>query len=198
VSRRAAPERPDPDAWTALREQSVAHALWLDRAVVMLFAALTGLAVVGFTLLANAASYAHKQLRSAPPLGSWAPWFMLVWTPLLTVALLAWTRRFAPGALGSGIPQEVRAVDDDLTPAQRRALVSGGLLAGVVAVAVFGNQSHFGRLRVPSLSWVLLVPGLVVALVCGLAAVLPLRAPAADAWRRSARHGRSRPVRLLD
>jgi H+/Cl- antiporter ClcA len=259
----AAPERPDPDAWTALREQFVAHALWLDRAVVMLFAALTGLAVVGFTLLAEAASHAHEQLRSAPALGSWAPWFMLVWTPLLTVALLAWTRRFAPGALGSGIPQVARAVDDDLTPAQRRALVSpalalhkiglvsGGLLAGLsigregptvqvgaglmvgakrwlsrrtevdehdlmvagaaagiaaafntplggivfgleqltrrrglghstlviavivlaglVAVAVFGNQSYFGRLRVQSLSWDLLVPGLVVALVCGLA-----------------------------
>lgn len=265
----AAPERPnsdldpDPGPWTALREQLVAHALWLDRAVVMLFAALTGLAVVGFTLLAEAASHAHEQLRSTPALGSWAPWFMLLWTPLLTVALLAWTRRFAPGALGSGIPQVVRAVDDDLTPAQRRALVSpalalhkiglvsGGLLAGLsigregptvqvgaglmvgakrwlsrrtevdehdlmvagaaagiaaafntplggivfgleqltrrrglghstlviavivlaglVAVAVFGNQSYFGRLRVQSLSWNLLVPGLVVALACGLA-----------------------------
>lgn len=257
------PASADLDVWSALREELMAHVLWLDRAVVLLFAALTGLAVVGFTLLAEAASHGHEQLRSSSTLGPWAPWLMLAWTPLLTVALLAWTRRFAPGALGSGIPQVVRAVDDDLAPPQRRALVSpvlalqkiglvsGGLLAGLsigregptvqvgaglmvgakrwlsrgtavdehdlmvagaaagiaaafntplggivfgleqltrrrglghstlviavivlaglVAVAVFGNNSYFGRLRVQSLSWELLGPGLVVALVSGLA-----------------------------
>jgi H+/Cl- antiporter ClcA len=41
--------------------------------------------------------------------------------------------------------------------------------AGLVAVSVFGNQTYFGRLRVQSLSWSLLVPGLLVALVAGLA-----------------------------
>jgi hypothetical protein len=63
--------------------------------------------------------------------------------PALTVALLWWTRRFVPGALGSGIPQVVRALDDDLPPSQRAwlvslrvslhkiGLVSGGLLAGL-------------------------------------------------------------------
>jgi H+/Cl- antiporter ClcA len=67
---------------------------------------------------------------------------MLAWTPALTVALLWWTRRFVPGAVGSGIPQVVRALDDDLDR-QRRGwcrcgcrlhkigLVSGGLLAGL-------------------------------------------------------------------
>jgi H+/Cl- antiporter ClcA len=34
--------------------------------------------------------------------------------PLLTVALLWWTRRFVPGALGSGIPQVMLALDDDI------------------------------------------------------------------------------------
>jgi H+/Cl- antiporter ClcA len=67
----------------------------------------------------------------------------LLWTPALTVALLWWTRRFVPGAMGSGIPQVVRALDDDLPPSQRDwlasmrvslhkiGLVSGGLLAGL-------------------------------------------------------------------
>jgi hypothetical protein len=164
--------------------------------------------------------------------------------------LLWWTRRFVPGALGSGIPQVVRALDDDLQPAAQRLagvaeavaaqdrLVSaacwpacrsaakgptvqvgagvmvqarrwlspqlghrrprpdggrrrgrhrrglqhaagrhrvraraavaparhvaqraghrGIVLAGLVAVAVFGNETYFGRLRVQELSWSLL------------------------------------------
>lgn len=233
---------------------------WLDRALVMGFAALTGAVVVAFTLLAEAASHAHEALRHATP---WAPWLTLLWTPLLTAGLLAWTRRFAPGAFGSGIPQVVRALDDDLPPAQRRwlvsplgalqkiGLVSGGLLAGLsigregptvqvgagvmvgaerwlsprsgidahdlmvagaaagiaaafntplggvifaleqlsrkrglntnalviaaivlaglVAVSVFGNQTYFGRLRVQQLDWSLLLPGLGVAVASGLA-----------------------------
>lgn len=233
---------------------------WLDRAVVLGFAALTGAVVVGFTLLAEAASHAHATLRNAAP---WAPWLTLLWTPLLTAALLWWTRRFAPGAFGSGIPQVVRALDDDLPPAQRRwlvspagalhkiGLVSGGLfaglsigregptvqvgagvmvgaerwlsprsgidahdlmvagaaagiaaafntplggvifaleqlsrkrglntnalviaaivLAGLVAVSAFGNETYFGRLRVQQLGLELLLPGLGVAVACGLA-----------------------------
>jgi H+/Cl- antiporter ClcA len=59
------------------------------------------------------------------------------------VALLWWTRRFVPGALGSGIPQVVRALDDDPPPGaaaklvslklslHKVVLVSGGMLAGL-------------------------------------------------------------------
>lgn len=233
---------------------------WFERALVLGFAALTGAVVVGFTLLAEAASHAHAALRNAAP---WAPWLTLVWTPLATAALLWWTRRFAPGAFGSGIPQVVRALDDDLPREQRRwlvspvgalhkiGLVSGGLLAGLsigregptvqvgagvmagaerwlsprsgidahdlmvagaaagiaaafntplggvifaleqlsrrrglntnalviaaivlaglVAVSVFGNETYFGRLRVQQLDLSLLAPGLGVALASGLA-----------------------------
>jgi H+/Cl- antiporter ClcA len=48
-------------------------------------------------------------------------------------------------------------------------VISVIVLAGLIAVATFGNESYFGRLQVQSLSWSLLVPGLVVALACGLA-----------------------------
>jgi H+/Cl- antiporter ClcA len=248
------------DFWHNLRTEFSTGGPWLDRAVMLAFAALTGLVVVGFTLLAEAASHAFDLLRGLGPLGPWLP---LLWTPLATAGLLAWTRRFAPGAFGSGIPQVVRALDDDLAPDQRRTLVSlklslhkiglvsGGLLAGLsigregptvqvgagvmgaagrwlsprsgidahdlmvagaaagiaaafntplggvifaleqlsrrrgmstnalviaaivlaglVAVSVFGNETYFGRLRVQQLSWSLLLPGLGVALACGLA-----------------------------
>jgi H+/Cl- antiporter ClcA len=43
------------------------------------------------------------------------------------------------------------------------------VLAGLVAVSVFGNETYFGRLRVQTLQWDLLGPGLLVALVAGIA-----------------------------
>ena len=249
----------EPEFWRNLLIELRAGRQWVDRGVVLGFAALTGLVVVGFTLLAEAASHGFHQIEQWGPYGRYLP---LVWTPVLTVALLWWTRRYVPGALGSGIPQVVRALEDDLSTPQREALVSlrtslhkvglvcGGLfaglsigregptvqvgagvmvhaqrwlsprsgidahdlmvagaaagiaaafntplggivfaleqlsrrrsvthsslviasivLAGLVAVAVFGNQTYFGRLRVQQLGWSLLLPGLLVALVAGL------------------------------
>ena len=48
-------------------------------------------------------------------------------------------------------------------------VIASIVLAGLVAVAVFGNETYFGRLRVQELSWTLLGPGLMVALTTGLA-----------------------------
>jgi len=110
---------------------------WVDRAVVLAYAVMTGLVVVAFTLLAEVASEGFALACSA------GLWLSLLWTPLLTVAVLWWTRRFAPGAQGSGIPQVVAALDDTLPQRQRSllvslklslhkvGLVSGGLLAGL-------------------------------------------------------------------
>jgi H+/Cl- antiporter ClcA len=250
----------EPDFWRNLGAELMAGRQWLDRAVVLGYATATGLVVVGFTLLAEAAIDGFGRLQQLGDHGRWLP---LLWTPALTVAVLWWTRRHAANAVGSGIPQVVRALDDDLHPSQRDALVSlplslhkiglvsagllaglsigregptvqvgagvmvharrwlgpasaidahdlmvagaaagiaaafntplGGIvfaleqlsrrrgiqhsglviasivLAGLVAVAVFGNQTYFGRLRVQQLSWSLLGPGLMVALVAGLA-----------------------------
>lgn len=250
----------EPDFWRNLRNELACGTPWIDRAVVLAYAAATGLVVVGFTLLAEAAGEGFHMLRHWGGYGLWLP---LLWTPVLTVALLWWTRRFVPGAQGSGIPQVVLALDDDTPEVRRTALVSlrlslhkiglvaGGLLAGLsigregptvqvgagvmqharrwlspgsgidvhdlmvagaaagiaaafntplggvifaleqlsrrrsvsqsslvivcivlsglVAVAVFGNLSYFGQLRVQQLSWSLLGPGLLVALLAGLA-----------------------------
>jgi chloride channel protein, CIC family len=253
-------ERGRADGWRAVADEVVARQVWIDRAIVLAFAVLTGLAVVGLTLLSDAASRAHTALRGA---GAWGPYLVLLWTPLVTAGLLWWTRRFAPGALGSGIPQVMRAIDNQLSPGQRAWLVSpkvalhkiglvaGGMLAGLsigregptvqvgaglmvaarrwlspqsridehdlmvagaaagiaaafntplggivfgleeltrrrgighstlvisvivlaglVAVAVFGNESYFGHLPVQSVSWSMWWPGLLVTLVSGLA-----------------------------
>ena len=43
------------------------------------------------------------------------------------------------------------------------------VLAGLVAVSVFGNLSYFGELRAQELTWSLFAPGVAVALVTGLA-----------------------------
>lgn len=233
---------------------------WFDRAVVLAFALLTGLGAVGFTLLSEAASNTYRAFFHAHPA---SPWLSLLLTPLVAVAVLAWARRFVPGAMGSGIPQVIRATERDLPAEQQQQLVSprlalhkvglvsagllGGLsigregptvqvgaglmlgaqrwlspragidahdlmvagaaagiaaafntplggivfaleqltrrrglghstlvisaivLAGLVAVAIFGNNSYFGRLRVQQLDASLWLPGIAVALVCGLA-----------------------------
>ena len=245
---------------SGLADELVAGRLWLDRGIVMAYAAITGLLVVGFTLLAEAGHHGFEQLQGA---GTWGRWLPLLWTPALTVAVLWWTRRFVPGAMGSGIPQVVRALEDDLPPASVSWLVSlrlalhkiglvaagmaaglsigregptvqvgagimvharrwlspragidghdlmvagaaagiaaafntplGGIvfaleqltrrrgmshsalviasivLAGLVAVSVFGNETYFGRLGVQQLSWSLWWPGLLVAVAAGLA-----------------------------
>jgi H+/Cl- antiporter ClcA len=270
-----------PGSWRALLAALLAHNQWADRAVVIAYAAVTGAVVLAFTLLSEWASAAHSWLRQAAPL---APMAALLWTPALSVALLWWLRRFAPAAAGSGVPQVVRALDDELAGPLRAqlvslrlslhkiGLVSGGMLAGLsigregptvqvgagvmvharrwlspqsridehdlmvagaaagiaaafntplggivfaleqlsrrrgiahstlviaaivlaglVAVATFGNETYFGRLRVQSLNWDLLLPGFLVAVVSGLAGglfsrLLVLSAGAVpDRWTR--------------
>jgi H+/Cl- antiporter ClcA len=140
----APPPAPEPGLEADLRRRVVAALLtpgpWLDRTVVLAWAAATGLVVVAFTIVAEAASHGFERLTSTAVAG---PWPALLITPLGAAGVLWWTRRFAPGALGSGIPQVVRALNDDLQPAQQAwlvslrlslhkvGLVSAGLLAGL-------------------------------------------------------------------
>lgn len=247
------------DLWNNFREEFAAVGHWRDRAVVLSYSVVTGAVVVGFTLLAEVASWGFDQVVQIDTIGPWLP---LAWTPLLTVALLWWTRRFAPEAQGSGIPHVVAALDDNIDSSERTRLVSlqlslqklllvsGGLLAGLsigregptvqvgagvmqharrwlsphsgidthdlivagaaagiaaafntplggvifaleqlsrrrslshsalviisivlaglVAVSVFGNLSYFGELRTQQLGLSLFGPGLLVAVVAGL------------------------------
>lgn len=251
----------EPEFWQRLGTELSAGRLWVDRTVVLGYAVLTGLIVVAFTWLSEQASHLHQLLRQQGMAGMAAA---LILAPVLTVTVLWLTRRHAPLAAGSGIPQVMRAleqIDDRHAPPsglvslrlalQKIGLVSGALLAGLslgregptvqvgagvmgharrwlspaagidrhdlmvagaaagiaaafntplggvifaleqltrrrhlshsalviasivlaglVAVSVWGNETYFGRLRVQQLSWSLLGPGLLVALVSGLA-----------------------------
>ena len=231
--------------------------LWLARGVVIAVAAAAGLTVVAFTWMTEHALDAFRALRT----GWW--WAPLIVTPLLTAAIVWATRRFAPGAAGSGIPQVMAALDPAVPGEQRGLFVSlrltlakmlltttgllGGLslgregpsvqiaagvmhaarrwlprrsavteqgllvaggaagiaaafntplggvmfaieelsrrpeqrssgliiaaivLAGLVAVSIFGNGTYFGVIQVPALDLSLLGPGVLVALGGGLA-----------------------------
>jgi H+/Cl- antiporter ClcA len=48
-------------------------------------------------------------------------------------------------------------------------IITGIVLAGLVAVSAFGNLSYFGVIKVPQLGWTLLMPGLLVSLTSGAA-----------------------------
>lgn len=254
---RAGPMNHEPDFLQNLRAEFSGWRLWIDRAIVLGYAVLAGLFVVGFT---HAAEWAFALFEG---LFRRHPWAVLLWTPALTAAIVWATRRWFPGAAGSGIPQIKAALDPDL-PSDRRGLfaslrltlakiglgaagfaaglsvgregpsvqvaagvmqhakrwlspgstidmrallVAGGaagiaaafnaplagvvfaieelsgrlearasgviitgiVLAGLVAVSAFGNLSYFGVIRVPHLDWGLLGPGLAVALLSGVA-----------------------------
>jgi len=124
---------PAPD----LRRELGDWRLWTVRAIVVVLAAAAGLTVVGFTWLAEAAYERFVALRAA----AW--WSPLLWTPACT-ALVVWaTRRYAPGAGGSGIPQVMATLDARVGERERGLFVSlrlslakivltaGGLLGGL-------------------------------------------------------------------
>jgi H+/Cl- antiporter ClcA len=106
------------DLDTALRRELADWRLWVGRGVVVALAVLAGLTVVGFTWLAEQASLRFTALRTL------APWAPLVWTPLCTAAVVWCTRRYAPGAAGSGIPQVIATLDRRVGDAERGLFVS--------------------------------------------------------------------------
>jgi H+/Cl- antiporter ClcA len=127
----------EPDFLHNLRQEMASAHHWWDRFVVIGFAVLAGLAVVGFTVLSDAAFGLFTRLRAA---AWWAP---LLWTPLVTAAVVWATRRLCPQAAGSGVPQVMAALAPELPGSGRSRFVSlrhslakvlgvsGGLLAGL-------------------------------------------------------------------
>ncbi len=246
----------DPDFLRHLQDELSDGRAWLDRSIVLAYAAAAGLCVVMFTLMTHTAFEWFEWLHGT------APWAVLVWTPLVTAFVVWATRRFAPGAAGSGIPQVITALDPALPADSRHRFVSlkltaakmvlgamaflGGLsagregpsvqvgagvmhnarrwlrpgsamndrallvaggaagiaaafnaplagvvfaieelsnrlearnngliiaaivLAGLVGTSAFGNLTYFGSISVPPLNWASLLPGILVAVVCGV------------------------------
>ncbi|WP_066259482.1 chloride channel protein [Hydrogenophaga flava] len=128
--------RREPDFLQNLRTEVADGRQWRDRVVVIAFAVLAGLSIVGFTLLADATYGLYKAGREA---AWWAP---LLWTPAMT-ALIVWAvRRWAPGIAGSGVPQVLVALAPETPLASRGAYASWRLsmlkIAGVSASLLAG------------------------------------------------------------
>lgn len=60
-------------------------------------------------------------------------------------------------------------------------IIAAIVLAGLVSISAFGNLSYFGSVAVPRLGWNALLPGLAVAVVCGVLGGLFARLLAASA-----------------
>lgn len=246
----------DPHIVESIKAELSDHQLWRTRAVVLAFGALSGLGVVALTWLAeHALSVFHWGAGQVP----WAP---LVWTPLCAAGIVWATRRWTPGAAGSGIPQVIAALQPEVQGRDRALFVSfklavaktlltawgllaglslgregpsvqvgagimhsarhwlpqrsavsehalliaggsagiaaafntplGGImfaieeltrrpeqrstglvmaaivLSGLMGISFYGNANYFGEIRVQFVGWDLLLPGLLVAVVCGL------------------------------
>lgn len=105
---------------------------WWSRAVVIAFAAAAGLTVVGFNWLTEHALRLFFDLRAA---WWWAP---LVWIPASTAGIVWLTRRFAPGAAGSGIPQVMAALEPSVDASQHGLFVSLRLTLAKIVLTTWG------------------------------------------------------------
>lgn len=124
--------RSHPDVQHTFRKELYDGRLWLNRGVVLAFAALSGLTVVGFTWLSELA------LEHFHALQQWQWWAPLLWTPLCTAAIVWLTRRYVPGAAGSGIPQVMAALTPGLSSSLRDAFVSLRLAVAKIVLTAWG------------------------------------------------------------
>jgi H+/Cl- antiporter ClcA len=122
----------EPDFLQNLRAELSSWRLWLDRAIVLGYAVAAGLCVVGFTVAAEWAFGGFERLHRA---ASWAP---LLWTPAVTAAIVWATRRWFPGAAGSGIPQIKAALDPAVPSGRRGAFASLRLTVAKIGLGVAG------------------------------------------------------------
>lgn len=116
----------------ALRRELSDWRLWAARSIVIAVAVAAGLTVVGLTWLTERALEAFFLLRAA---AWWAP---LLWTPLCAGGIVWATRRWAPGAAGSGIPQVMAALDPSVDASNRGRFVSLRLTAAKIALVASG------------------------------------------------------------
>ena len=131
----------EPNFLDNLRAEFSNGRQWIDRAIVLGYAAMAGLLVVGFTVLSDWSFGLFQRIHQL------SPWLVLLWTPVVT-ALIVWcTRRWVPGAAGSGIPQVMAALDPEMPPESRERFVSLRLSLGkiVLGAAGFAAGLSIGR-----------------------------------------------------
>src|SRR6218665_1586361 len=124
--------RSHPDVQNSFRKELYDWRPWITRAVVLTFAVLSGLTVVVFTWLSERAQDLFHELAA------WQWWSPLIWTPLCTAAIVWLTRKFAPGAAGSGIPQVMAALTPGLGSSVRHVYVSLRLTLAKMVLTAWG------------------------------------------------------------
>ena len=124
--------RHEPDFLQNLRSELSNGRLWFDRAVVLAYAIAAGLLVVLFTLLSDWAFGLFERGYA------YSPWLVLIWTPLVTAAIVWATRKYFPGSAGSGIPQVMAALDPATPPEMRGHFVSLRLSLAKIGLAATG------------------------------------------------------------
>lgn len=118
--------------FTAIRQELQDWRLWTGRGVVLAFAALAGLTVVAFTWMTEQAIGYFVAFQK----GFW--WGPLLWIPASTAAIVWLTRRFAPGAAGSGIPQVMAALTPAVSKSDRNLFVSIRLTVAKMLLTTWG------------------------------------------------------------
>jgi len=126
-----------PDVISSMRDDLADWRQWLARLIVLAYAAAAGLSVVAFSRLCDVAQLAFARILALHPLTP------LLWTTACTAGVVWLTRRFAPGAAGSGIPQVMATLDPAVAPTLRPQFVS---LRLSVAKAVLTAGSLLGGL----------------------------------------------------
>jgi H+/Cl- antiporter ClcA len=116
----------------AMRRELLDVRLWWSRALVVGAAVVAGLTVVAFTWLTERALDAFEVGRA------WHAGLPLLWTPLCAGLIVWCTRRFAPGAAGSGIPQVMAALDTEVDSSSLPLFVSLRLSAAKMLLTSWG------------------------------------------------------------
>jgi H+/Cl- antiporter ClcA len=124
--------RQHPHIFSAFKNELYDAHLWRGRALFIAFAALAGLTVVCFTWLTEHALALFFRVQGSH---WWAP---LLWTPLSAAAIVWITRRYVPGAAGSGIPQVMAAQDPSVTEGARGLFVSLRLTLAKMVLTAWG------------------------------------------------------------
>ncbi|MEO7115687.1 MAG: chloride channel protein [Caldimonas sp.] len=122
----------DHDTVRAVRREFSDWRPWITRALVLAFAALAGLSIVGFTWLTDVALAGFHRIAA---LAWWVP---LVWVPAATAGCVWVTRRFAPATAGSGIPHVMAALDTAVSTSEVRLFVSLRLALVKVLLTAWG------------------------------------------------------------
>ena len=122
----------EPNFFENLRFELSSWRLWRDRAFVLGYAVAAGLFVVGFTMIVDWAFKLFERLHHA------ASWAVVLWTPALCAGIVWATRRWFPGAGGSGIPQVKAALNPAVPPERRGRFVSLRLTIAKIGLSAAG------------------------------------------------------------